>query len=157
MGEATRAVTVRRAVAGEAAALSALCRRSKAHWGYDDAFMALCADTLTVSQTAIAEGRVMVAEDERGVAVGVAAVDVAPAPPDLDLFFVAPEAMGRGVGQRLMTAVVADLRTRGYETLEILSDPHAEAFYRGIGAVRVGAAPSDAIPGRRLPRLRLSL
>ena len=40
---------VRPARAGEAAALTALCVRSKAHWGYDATFMRLCQASLTVS------------------------------------------------------------------------------------------------------------
>ena len=54
-------VAVRAAQAGEAPSLTALCLRSKAHWGYDAAFMRLCVPSLTVSEQSIAEGRVLVA------------------------------------------------------------------------------------------------
>jgi len=52
---------IRPARAGEAEALTALCVRSKAHWGYDAAFMRLCVPALTMSEHGIAEGRVLVA------------------------------------------------------------------------------------------------
>ena len=42
--------TVRSARAGEAASLTALCLRSKAHWGYDAEFMRLCVPSLTVKE-----------------------------------------------------------------------------------------------------------
>ena len=42
--------TVRPARAGEAASLTALCLRSKAHWGYDAEFMRLSALTLKVHE-----------------------------------------------------------------------------------------------------------
>ena len=149
-------IDARQAVRGEAEALSALCWRSKAHWGYDAAFMAQCADALTVHEEQVEAGRV-VAAVEGPVIVGVAAVDFDAAPPDLSIFFVAPEAMGRGVGRRLIAAAVDLVRAAGGTMLEVLSDPHAEGFYRRMGAVRIGDAPSDAIPGRRLPLLRLAL
>jgi hypothetical protein len=41
--------------------------------------------------------------------------------------------------------------------LAILSDPNAAPFYERMGAVPAGDAPSDAIPGRRLPLLHLDL
>jgi hypothetical protein len=37
--------------------------------------------------------------------------------------------------------------------MTIDADPHAEAFYLAMGAVRVGEAASESIPGRSLPRL----
>jgi hypothetical protein len=35
--------------------------------------------------------------------------------------------------------------------LTILADPNAAGFYEANGAVWIRDAPSDAIPGRRLP------
>ena len=52
---------VRLAQAGEGASLTALCVRSKAHWGYDAAFMRKSAAALLVSEADIAAGRVLVA------------------------------------------------------------------------------------------------
>ena len=42
---------IRDASPGDCEALSALAFSSKAHWGYDDAFMAACRDELTVLRT----------------------------------------------------------------------------------------------------------
>src|SRR5476649_1400099 len=49
-------ITIRPALLDEADALSALCLRSKAHWGYDAAFMALSQDALTISPALIKTG-----------------------------------------------------------------------------------------------------
>jgi hypothetical protein len=38
-----------------------------------------------------------------------------------------------------------------------LADPNAAGFYERSGAVRVGEAPSDAVPGRRLPLYEIRL
>ena len=51
-------VQIRPAKPGESRSLTALCVRSKAHWGYDVAFMKLSAATLNVNEDDIAAGRV---------------------------------------------------------------------------------------------------
>jgi len=79
---------IRPARVEEAAALSDLCFRSKAVWGYDPEFMALMLAALGVAGEA---------------------------------------------------------------------DPNAAAFYERAGAVRIGEAPSDAVPGRLLPLYEVRL
>jgi GNAT superfamily N-acetyltransferase len=140
-------VAVRGARPGEAAALTALSVRSKAHWGYDDAFMKASQASLTVSDADIAAGRVLVAE-RAGLLLGVARVE-----PDgeLGLMFVDPLAMNRGVGRALFEAAVVLARRLGARRMAILADPNAAAFYERMGARFVAHAPSDAIPGRTLP------
>jgi hypothetical protein len=61
--EAMSNVLVRLARPEEAAALTALCIRSKAHWGYDSEFMRQSAIALTITPSMIEEGRVLVAEE----------------------------------------------------------------------------------------------
>ena len=48
--------------------------RSKAHWGYDAEFMRLCMPSLTVGEASITQGRVLVATDETGRAIGTVSV-----------------------------------------------------------------------------------
>jgi hypothetical protein len=64
---------IRPARVDEAPALTALCRRSKAVWGYDAAFMALAGPALRVTPEAIAAGDVWVAEED-GTRAGVVAL-----------------------------------------------------------------------------------
>jgi len=156
---ATPRVTIRPARPEEAAALTALSLRSKAHWGYDADFMARCVAVLTVDPAAIAEGRIFVAVDGEDRALGVAGIEARDEPGacEVERLFVAPEAMGGGIGRALFERLVAWMNERGYTRLMILSDPQAEAFYRRCGAVRLGMAPSDAIPDRELPRLAYTL
>ena len=71
---AIRPAQIRMAMAGEASDLTALCLRSKAHWGYDAEFMRRCVPSLTVSEQSIAQGRVLVATDEAGRAIGTVSV-----------------------------------------------------------------------------------
>src|SRR5690242_17667624 len=95
---------VRNARPGEAGALTALCVRSKAHWGYDAAFMRRSAATLRVSEADIAAARVLVADDGAGTAIGVASIVLEGDVADLDVLFVDPPAIGSGAGRALFHA-----------------------------------------------------
>ena len=132
-------------------ALSALAFTSKAHWGYDDAFMAACRDELTVRPADLTRVRVRVAVDD--AIVGFHGVEG----DDLSWFFVAPGAMGRGVGAALFADACATARAAGVERLSIGADPFAAAFYERMGAVRIGEEPSASIPGRMLPVLVMDI
>jgi GNAT superfamily N-acetyltransferase len=140
----------------EAGALTALALRSKAHWGYDEAFMAACRDELTVRPGDTAGGRAVVAEED-GRILGFTTLSGEPPEGALGMMFVEPDTMGRGVGGLLFEHTVTRARRLGFETLTIDADPNAEPFYTAMGAVRIGATPSGSIPGRELPLLRLTL
>ncbi|MGQ3298399.1 GNAT family N-acetyltransferase [Reyranella sp.] len=143
--------TVRPARPGEEASLTALCLRSKAHWGYDAEFMRLCVPSLTVEERSIAEGRVLVATDETGQTVGTVSVGRNGDDAELALMFVEPTAMGGGTGRLLFEAAVGLARKLGYPRMTILADVNAARFYERMGARFLRNEPSDAIPGRVLP------
>src|SRR4029079_16844328 len=95
-------VTIRKANQSEAQDLTALCLRSKAHWGYDAEFMRRCVASLTVSEESIAEGRVLVATEAGGRAIGTVTVmpdgESGGQDAELGLMFVDPSAIGGGRG-----------------------------------------------------------
>ena len=144
-------VAVRPARVGEAPDLTALCLRSKAHWGYDAEFMRRCVPSLTVSEQSIAEGRVLVAIDEAGRAIGTVSVIQDGDDAELGLMFVDPVAIGGGIGRALFDEAVKLARRLGYRRMTILADINAAPFYERMGARFLHDAPSDAIPGRTLP------
>jgi N-acetylglutamate synthase-like GNAT family acetyltransferase len=150
--------TIRSARSDEADFLSALCFRSKAHWGYDDAFMAASRATLKVTRDAITAGAVWVAECD-GVVTGVVALAAMPEPDavDLDKLFVEPSLIKSGVGRLLMEFAVEEARRRGFKKMIILADPNAALFYERMGVKFVRQAASDAIPGRLLPLYEIAL
>jgi GNAT superfamily N-acetyltransferase len=148
---AVRLANIRMARAGEAPSLTALCLRSKAHWGYDAEFMRRCVPSLTMSEESIAEGRVLVATDEAGRAIGTASVMRDGDDAELGLMFVDPAAIGGGVGRVLFGEAVELARRLGYRRMTILADVNAAPFYERLGARFLRHAPSDAIPGRTLP------
>ena len=144
-------VTVRPARAGEAATLTALCVRSKAHWGYDAEFMRLSRDAITVAEKDISAGRVLVAVDAANRTIGLVRVEPDGEMAELGLMFVDPPAMGGGAGRMLFDAAARLALNLGAHRMTILADPNAAPFYERMGARFVRNAPSDAIPGRTLP------
>lgn len=73
----------------ELPALSALCFRSKAIWGYDHDFMEACRRELSFDASELRSTSIVVAE-ERGKIVGVAQVEVAGNEAELIKLFVEP-------------------------------------------------------------------
>ncbi len=150
-------VRVRPARESEAEALSDLCLRSKAHWGYDAAFLDQCREALRVRTASIREGLVFVAADGYDRPVGVYQIDVEGETADLALLFVEPELIGRGLGRRLLEHAVERAHALGCTAVTILADPNTATFYEAQGAVLSGMRPSDAVQGRMLPFYRYDL
>ncbi|RKT88708.1 Acetyltransferase (GNAT) domain-containing protein [Saccharopolyspora antimicrobica] len=143
---------IRAAAPDEAAALSDLALRSKAHWGYDEAFLEACRAELTLRPDDLIEQRATVAQVGDRV-VGFYTLAGRAPEGELTCLFIEPDHIGTGVGSRLWEHAVAAARALGLQRFTIDADPFAEDFYRKLGAVRVGVTPSDSIPGRELPRL----
>lgn len=140
----------------ELGSLSALQMRSKAHWGYDDAFMAACKDELTLtpkdlSDTALAVG------DLDGVLVGVAQVGPCGQDAELLALFIDPPYIGSGFGKQLFAWCVTAARNVSQTRLLIDADPDAASFYERMGAKRIGSTPSGSVPGRLLPQYEYPL
>ncbi len=112
----------------KASELSELCVRSKAVWGYDETFMALARAARATSRT-------------RSICTSFSLLRSGSA---------AASAM-------LLAHAIAEVRRRGARRMTILSNPFAAAFYECNGAIRIGMAPSDAVPSRMLPLLEIRL
>ncbi len=151
------ALSLSRIAPDQQGAINALILRSKAHWGYDAAMMAIMEQVLRLDPAAAEAGRAVAAwtaggpagvvqisepySDERGRAL------------ELDLLFIAPEAIGTGLGRRLYDWALDQARAADAVRLEILSDPFARPFYTAMGATFIEDRPSRLIPGRALPWL----
>ena len=149
---------IRPARPGEAARLSALALRSKAHWGYDEAFMAACVEELSVTPEEITRLHAHALTIEAEL-VGFYTLEALEAPERVELghLFVEPAWIGRGCGGALLEHARRTASGLGYRVMVIQGDPNAAAFYRAAGARRVGARPSDSVPGRTLPLFELAL
>jgi GNAT superfamily N-acetyltransferase len=149
-------IQLRDARQAELPTLSELCLRSKAVWGYDDAFMLACRTELTLRPDELQSTHLQVAERDCAV-VGLAQVKVTGADAELLKLFVEPALLGSGVGRRLLAWATATAQNLGAVRMIIEADPGAAAFYERMGARRAGFAPSQSVPGRMLPRLQIEL
>ncbi|MFD7453766.1 GNAT family N-acetyltransferase [Kitasatospora sp. NPDC059827] len=147
---------IRPARPDEAELLTAIALRAKAYWGYDEAFMAACREELTLDAAAVERASTLLAE-EGGRVVGFAALTGAPPSGELDLLYVEPDRIGRGVGRALFEEVRDRARAVGLRRFTVDADPNAEPFYLAMGAVRIGSTPSGSVPGRELPLLEVEL
>ena len=149
---------VRRAMPGEALALSTLAYESKAHWNYTAAQLAAWKSDLTIDATSIVSRPTFVIEDD-GQVVGFYQLCIEPMgeQTQLEHFWIKPVAMGKGYGRALLQHALGVAVERGYSQVRIDADPSAEAFYLACGSRRVGgvAAPITGQPGRVRPQLVL--
>lgn len=137
--------------------LTALCRRSKASWGYPPGLLARWADDLRIEPGDIVADVVLVARSRSGTIMGFARVSERVDHTQLKDLWVEPAIMGRGVGRALWEAAVAVARTLPPDELRLAADPNAEPFYERMGARRIGEVESDVVNGRRLPLMGLDL
>ncbi len=140
----------------EASALTRLAMRSKALWGYDESFMAMCLEELTVHPATIEAGEVWVAEDGDRI-VGMVEIVPEGAKTELQNVFVEPGVVRGGIGRALWQHAETRAVALGAERMELDADPNAVGFYQRMGMRIVGESPSGSIPGRMLPRMEKRL
>lgn len=75
----------------------------------------------------------------------------------LEDLFIEPGVIASGQGRRLFERACHVARGWDCTRLELHSDPHAEGFYRHVGAERAGSIGSPLVPSRSLPWLRFAL
>jgi GNAT superfamily N-acetyltransferase len=154
---AAPAITIRHARADEAQALTELSLRSKAVWGYEASFLARCRAAMTLLPEKLRAHPYYVATDGDGRPLGFYGFEPERGGIGLDMFFVEPDAIGRGVGRALWDHAVAIARALGHRELVVVSDPNASGFYLKMGCRAAGAVPSEIDPGRYLPVFRFGL
>ena len=148
---------IRLARPSEADELTALAHRAKAAWGYPSEWMSRWRGELTFTADYIATHRAFVGV-EGDAAVATCVLEDFETHWSIEHLWVSPEHQGEGIGR----AMVEHARRHAQESrpgpIEVLSDPNAEAFYRRLGAERVGAepAPMPGAPDRTLPKLRFA-
>jgi GNAT superfamily N-acetyltransferase len=150
---------IRRARTDEAAALTAIAHAAKRHWGYPEAWVARWRDALTLTPAYVRDHPVFVAAEAEGDRPrGFYALTVQGSDAVLEHLWMEPEWMGLGIGRALLGHAIESARAQGATRLEIDSDPHAEDFYRRMGARRIGEVRADVDEVRRvLPRLEIAL
>ena len=142
-------VDIRQADAQDLNAATSVCLRSKAFWGYDEAFLAACREELTLSLNDL-EDLVLIArigDELRGI-IQLSRTDGIL---QIEKLFVDPSAMRCGLGRRLLCEAIDRAARPSVQAIRVEVDPHAVPFYTAMGFARVGDVPSGSIPGRTLP------
>src|ERR1700758_2901761 len=120
-------IELRDASQNELSNLSELCRRSKAAWGYDEAFLAACRAELTLHPDEFLSTCLQVAERDSAV-VGLAQVSVTGIDADLLKLFVEPTLLRSGVGRLLFKWGCSRAQSLGATRMTIEADPAASPF-----------------------------
>jgi GNAT superfamily N-acetyltransferase len=137
----------------DAAALTQIAHAAKRHWGYPETWIAAWRDTLTMRPEFIA-GNISYCAIENKRPVGFYVLTNEPDGPHLDHLWILPSSMGRGIGRALFEHAASQANRLGFRSMKIEADPNAEAFYKQMGALRVGTSISETCGERReLPRL----
>ena len=147
---------IRRARPDEAGTLTALSRRSKAHWEYPPELMARFVEELVLTADEIREHDVWILESDSGTPLGYHRTTPGE-PAILQELWIEPAAIGAGRGRRLLEHAIAIARSAGASAIELDADPNALPFYERMGGRVIGHTPSVAVAGRTLPRVRMDL
>jgi len=148
----------RRARPEEATALSEIAMASKQSWGYPDEWLEAWRADLTLSPDYIRERPVWMAEVE-GATAGFFGLDRRAGIWRLEHLWLLPAFIRKGLGRVLFAEAIRLAGAAGATELHIRSDPHAEAFYLRMGAVRTGLEAYQLlgkIP-REVPHLTYSI
>jgi GNAT superfamily N-acetyltransferase len=139
----------RRATPDDSLRLSELTFASKAHWGYDEAFMERARPDLVITREYLEANECWVA-DVDGQAIGWFSLVDVPGSLLLDNFFLLPGHIGSGLGRQMWERALTRAAERGADRLTLESDPNAAGFYERMGARRTGSVTAPTT-GRELP------
>jgi len=158
-GSMSDTIAIREAVPNEAAYLSALALRSKAHWGYSQDFIQSCEQELTYHPSQIQDDKFHFAIAHRGSEIaGFYALEMLSARRfELVALFVEPKHIGKGIGRELIQHALNVVAVQSGETVLIQGDPNAEKFYLAAGAKQIGTRESGSIAGRFLPMFEIEI
>jgi N-acetylglutamate synthase-like GNAT family acetyltransferase len=118
--------------------------------------MRACRSELTLTPESITSSNVKVAEINERL-VGMAQLEVHERVAELAKLFVEPDVLRSGAGRALFMWAKTAARQFGAAVLIIDADPDAADFYRRLGATGDSLVPSGSLPGRVIPRLRVTL
>lgn len=129
--------------------ISALCLRSKGHWGYSAEFLDACRDELTLTANDLDTSAICIAERDHAI-IGIAQVETDTETAELTKLFIEPGVIGRGLGRVLFEWTTQTAKDAGAKTMTVTADPFAARFYEKLGFRAIGEEPSGSIAGRTL-------
>lgn len=136
--------------------LTEIALTSKAYWGYSKENIDSWKEDLTVTSKMILECDVFKFLKDDKIA-GFYILN----PPikntiELEMLFVLPEFIGKGIGKQLLHHAFEKAKKLGSKSMTLLADPNAVLFYNSQGFYEVDKKESS-IPNRFLPVLKKDL
>lgn len=136
--------------------LTQLALTSKAFWGYNIDLVESWRNDLTVTSKMITERMVFKSISGQTVA-GFYMLN----PPkkkyiELEMLFVLPEFIGKGIGKQLLLHALEKAKSLNAISMTLLADPNAEKFYKSQGFVLVDKKESS-VKNRFLPLMQKDL
>lgn len=140
-------INIRTALPDEAAELTQLALRSKAMWGYNDAFMIKCMKTLQVTPKEIEENEAMVLTRADNAIGFYLMTSLTTINAELEYLYVEPDFTRLGFGAMLFEHARDTAKLQGYSSLFLQSDPNAVGFFDRMGAKIIGRQSSWNLSG----------
>lgn len=124
-------LTYRRAVILDLITLNRISVLSKKHWGYPQEWIEQWKDELTVTPEQVHHFNVWVARLGKTM-VGFCAISEKADSYDIEHHWILPEYIGKGYGRKLLSKAIKEVILQP-KPLLVVSDPHAEGFYKKMG------------------------
>ncbi|CEG58554.1 GNAT family N-acetyltransferase [Legionella fallonii] len=135
--------------------INTLIRESKGHWGYTETFLDEFMKQWGIKEHYIHTNEVVLLEKEKELISLFAFKINEEQLPELDLFFVHRNQIGKGIGKIMWQHVMHYAVEQNWTEFKIIADPHAEQFYQYMGAKNIGVF--ESFPGRFVPAMMFQL
>lgn len=131
--------------------LSRISKASKAHWGYPAEWLALWQEDLEVTPAYLAQHHTFVLREVQQEAfIGFCIISEAMPRLWIEHLWVLPQFIGKGLGSALLETALSSCIQPEHQSVKVIADPNAAAFYEAKGFITVDYHPSQ--PGdRKLP------
>lgn len=145
----------RRAKASDLAIVNALIRESKGFWGYSELFLDEFMNQWGIKESYIHTNELTLFEKASHL-IGLYAFQISNKNiPELDLFFVSKNHIGKGIGKNMWQQAVQYALNQSWNEFQIIADPNAKQFYERMGAKTIGTF--ESFPGRFVPVMMMEL
>ena len=135
----------------ECAALNTLIRESKGFWPYSDGFIDQFMQQWGINESYLQTNEIILFEKEEHV-IGLFSFKMNhDNKPELDLFFVNRNHIGKGIGKSIWQQALNYALDHDWTEFQIIADPNAEGFYQHMGAKTIGSF--ESFPGRFVPMM----
>ncbi|MGB1042608.1 MAG: GNAT family N-acetyltransferase [Tenacibaculum sp.] len=136
--------------------LTHIALTSKAYWGYTTEQIEGWRKDLTVSTELIRDLNVVKFIANKEVAGFYALHNPKEERIELEMLFVLPKFIGKGIGKQLLSHALTKAKEQNAVAITLLADPNAVPFYKAQGFYEIDKKEST-IPGRFLPVMQKDL